>query len=738
MVARLAGAALLAAAWLHGAWCVRADAPAAQPVDSGQRSVVGRPSALELEDAPEPLAPKVAATVADQAKIEALSLFAAGRMREQNEEYADALRLYQRALQHDPTALPVLERLIDVAEQLGRTGEIARYLKALKIVPNDSARLERLAVMLSERRDFENALWLYEKLLELEGASPKTAPYVQLMAEMGRLYYLNDETDKSAECFFQVLKALEQPDEFGLDDRLRKRLEGEKGRNYELFANVLLAAGRTADARRAYERANTLSPNAALHGYRLAEVLHREKKPRAALRQLQIYFDARETKAGLAAYELLEKLLTDRKRAGELLDRLESLHKDDPANVPLRYFLAEKSRQAGRFDRAEALYADLVKRSPTTVAYRGLVGVYRETGKVKPLVSLLGEVSERSGGLDAVRDEVRQIAADAKLLDQLIEATRRLAASDEGAPRGATLAMALLAIEGKRYEPAGELFELAVLDDPESAAEILLTWGVSMLVGEQYPAAAAIFQRAIDEQVAADNPVFHNYLAIALAMDGKTDRAAGAARKAAELSDHAPRMEIRIPWIYYHAKRYGEAEAEYRRLIDQFDAQHRSEEVREVLREARFALSNICVIQKRLDEAEEWLRQVLDEFPDDVGALNDLGYLWADRGKNLERALDMIQRAVAAEPENRAYLDSLGWVLHRLGRSEEAVAPLQKAAEGEDVDGVILEHLGDVYHALNRHGDAHEAWQRAHEAFKEGDDAEALKRVQEKLKQTAP
>ena len=59
---------------------------------------------------------------------------------------------------------------------------------------------------------------------------------------------------------------------------------------------------------------------------------------------------------------------------------------------------------------------------------------------------------------------------------------------------------------------------------------------------------------------------------------------------------------------------------------------------------------------------------MLDEFPDDAGAMNDLGYLWADQDKNLQRARRMIRKAVDAEPDNAAYRDSLGWVLFRLGR----------------------------------------------------------------------
>ena len=131
-------------------------------------------------------------------------------------------------------------------------------------------------------------------------------------------------------------------------------------------------------------------------------------------------------------------------------------------------------------------------------------------------------------------------------------------------------------------------------------------------------------------------------------------------------------------------------------------------------------MSALCVVQGRLDEAEEWLQQVLDEYPDDVEADNDLGFLWADENKHLDRALKMIVAAVAAEPENRAYRDSLGWVYYRLGRFPEAVAELEKAVDEKQPDGTILDHLGDAYEKLGRRDKAVAAWQRARNSLGKG------------------
>ena len=77
----------------------------------------------------------------------------------------------------------------------------------------------------------------------------------------------------------------------------------------------------------------------------------------------------------------------------------------------------------------------------------------------------------------------------------------------------------------------------------------------------------------------------------------------------------------------------------------------------------------------------------------------------------------MIAAAVAAEPENRAYRDSLGWVFYRLGRFPEAVAELEKAVDEKQPDGTVLDHLGDAYEKLGRRKQAVAAWQRAGAAY---------------------
>ncbi len=105
-----------------------------------------------------------------------------------------------------------------------------------------------------------------------------------------------------------------------------------------------------------------------------------------------------------------------------------------------------------------------------------------------------------------------------------------------------------------------------------------------------------------------------------------------------------------------------------------------------------------------LSGAEAAVRDVLARQPEHPAALNALGYLWADHDRNLEEAVRMIQKALETDPENGAYLDSLGWAYYRLGRLQDARELLERALVRSGGDAVIHEHLGDVYKALRLNG----------------------------------
>ena len=111
--------------------------------------------------------------------------------------------------------------------------------------------------------------------------------------------------------------------------------------------------------------------------------------------------------------------------------------------------------------------------------------------------------------------------------------------------------------------------------------------------------------------------------------------------------------------------------------------------------------------------------------------LNYLGYSWADQGIKLDRALEMIAKAVALEPNDGYITDSLGWVYFRMGLYDKALPYLEQAVELLPYDSIINDHLGDLYWQLGRKSEARFQWERALNAAEEDEEKEALS---EKLK----
>jgi tetratricopeptide (TPR) repeat protein len=114
----------------------------------------------------------------------------------------------------------------------------------------------------------------------------------------------------------------------------------------------------------------------------------------------------------------------------------------------------------------------------------------------------------------------------------------------------------------------------------------------------------------------------------------------------------------------------------------------------------------------RWADAERDLQGALKQRPDEPELLNYLGYTWIDRGERLPEALGMVQRAVAANPQSGAMIDSLGWAHYRLGDYKKAVEFLEQAVELEAGDPEINNHLGDAYWRVGRRIEAEFQWRR--------------------------
>jgi tetratricopeptide (TPR) repeat protein len=114
----------------------------------------------------------------------------------------------------------------------------------------------------------------------------------------------------------------------------------------------------------------------------------------------------------------------------------------------------------------------------------------------------------------------------------------------------------------------------------------------------------------------------------------------------------------------------------------------------------------------RWTEAEKDLKKAFEMNPNEPDVLNYLGYSWIERGENLEQAVELVKRAVAARPDSGAITDSLGWGYYKLGNFQLAVELLERAAQLDASDPDLNNHLGDAYWQVGRKIEAQFQWNR--------------------------
>ncbi len=679
---------------------------------------------------------------AEQDRIDATALFATGRAHEQRQDYEAALRYYQRAEQASPGTPAILRHIVVLAFNLDRRSEAARYAQLLvEPEPEDAPLLRRLGLELADEGNLQAALTLYRRVAKVQPDDKDKKPSANAVIwwmELGQLYYLTQQYADAAEQFAKVERALANPAEFHLTPQLEKILVGKGDETYRSFGDCYLEAGRLDDAQKAYDEANHHKANAELLAFGRARVAAARHEPAEALRQLELALAGDLSHEGSAPYELLAKILADLKQEDQLTVQLEKLRAAAPDNPRLTLFLADTYRQAGDVDRAEPLYrslCDVARRQPAIDAWQGYISLLMAAKRWDELLGPLGTVLGQLGDWQPLGEAGKKLLADDAAVDALLEVARKK--HDAGIGRdqaGPWLAAGMLSIHRKHYDDAEPYFELALSTAPAKTLETLLAWSLDLIAHEQYASAAEVLRRATDQQLApAAAAAFNFYLSGALAMTDQTDQALAAARRAAELQPDSPRFQSRPAWILYHAKRYEDARIAYESLVNRFDDQPFTDEVREVLHDARLVLSNIAIYQNDPQRLETWLEQLWDEYPGDPGVLNDLGYTWADQGTHLERSLRMIRQAVEAEPKNLAYRDSLGWALYRLGRFPDAVVELRTACGGENPDPAVLDHLGDALLAAGQKDEALDVWRQAAAGMAKAGETEKGQKIESKI-----
>ncbi len=324
---------------------------------------------------------------------------------------------------------------------------------------------------------------------------------------------------------------------------------------------------------------------------------------------------------------------------------------------------------------------------------------------------------------------------------------RRAVEASEGTTADLYLRLALL--EGMN-DPGASLAViregLAVMPDNP---RLLLGAAQSLAQQRDFPGAAAKFERAaeilLQRQAQLSTPFLLHY-ALTLQLSGRVDEAADllsddrltelvflqsySALAHSRMEDEdRPTMEAVLeklnerhpgnPWVvlnqglfHYTGKNYEEAEQAFS-MVEPMAMEKGliPDDPDTPAMPAVFYFWHGAALERleRIEEADRQFRRSLEVDEDFPEAQNYLAYMWAERGKNLEEGLELINRALEAQPDNGAFVDTRGWIYFMMERYEDALSELKRAIELE-VDAVIYDHLGDTYKKLSRMEDAVAAW----------------------------
>jgi tetratricopeptide (TPR) repeat protein len=406
--------------------------------------------------------------------------------------------------------------------------------------------------------------------------------------------------------------------------------------------------------------------------------------------------------------------------------------------------LAENLLNDGQLDAALEQYKVIADSNPEDAqTYVRMAEIYRREGKydlalenLKRADTLVPDTMDVPYSMAAVYQAQGRYDDAIKLLQDLLKKTEK---SEVGTSQGDRNNRAIfierlgmIYREQENYTAAVDTFrKMLTLGDENARSgyqEIIDTYREAKL----WPQATATAKEAVQKM--PEDRDLRMVLDAQLADMGEFDHAVTDIRAMLKGGPEDHDVYIRLGIIYTRAKRWSDAEQALSKA-EQVSGKPEDKAYVEFLR------GDLYQRQKLFDQAESEFRKVLASTspsdPQAAATLNYLGYMNADRGVKLEESLSFIKQALSLEPNNGAYLDSLGWVYYKLGKFDLAEESLNKAAVHMGSDPTVQEHLGDLYQKTGRLKLAAAHWDRAVQEWNKTvpaeQDQEAFAKVQQKL-----
>ena len=429
-----------------------------------------------------------------------------------------------------------------------------------------------------------------------------------------------------------------------------------------------------------------------------AALLLRAGKLDEAVTELRDLVQRVDDESGIGFNTVADLLARERDKQ-TAVQAMEAVIAGNESNPNALFAFAHLLARAEQYERALSVLDSVVELRPADArAVMFQARVMQQQGQTAEALKRLDAFLQTNPDDDGVRTTYARLLVDAKRYDDAREQFERLAADDEdnGEVR---YALGLLLLQTNRIEDAQVAFE-ALLDDRErrDAAHFYL----GQIAETQKDAEKAIghYRRVFDGE--------HHFnaqlrVAVLIAMEGEVDEARGY-------------LHAMTPANNQEAIRITRAEAEllarHDRLEDALAVYDAAVERNPTSSDLLYARALLAERLNLIDVVERDLKAIIAREPNNADALNALGYTLADRTERYEDALVYIERALALKPDDHYVIDSMGWVLYRLGRLQEAAEHLRRAMEISG-DGEVAAHLGEVLWVMGDKQGARQIWETA-------------------------
>jgi len=589
----------------------------------------------------------------------------AGASTNRNDYVNSALENYKAAIKADPNSPLLAEELSDLYSQSGRMRDGQNDSEqAIKLNPNDLAAHRVLARIYVRQIDaqrgrvneqmLKQATQEYQKITEL---APKDA---NAWVWLGRLQSASQNTDAAEKAFRKALD-LEPDNEDGLTG----------------LATVLGIKGDGTGAADLLKRAAEKDPSADSLS-RLADAYEQMKEYSLAADTLRRALESNPPNAA----ELERKMamfLISAERYDDALEAYQDLVGDDPTDADSYLRMSQLYRQKRDMAKAREASDKAKAIDPNSIEIKlNETYILQGEGKSAEAIENLKSILQQSQRPTYTPDQVN---GRAQLLEQL--AVMQLLADQTQA-----------AVDSYR-----QIGTLDAARAPHASAGVIAAYmGAKEFSKAQEEADAAAKKFPNDREVRLSR-------ASLLAEMGKTDAAVADVKKLVDGKNDLA-IQLNLAELYMKGKKFDDA-------AKSLDAAEKLADGQEEKIDVWFKRGAMFERQKNLAAAETEFRKILAVMPDNSPTLNYLGYMLTDRNVRLTEALAMIQKAVDSEPNNGAYLDSLGWVYFRLGRLQEAEDNMRRAVVLTPHDPTMRDHYAEVLFKASKVKEAIAQWEES-------------------------